>query len=29
MPSMQGRLTEEETADVVRYLASLKGIKTR
>lgn len=29
MPSMQGRLTEEETTDVVRYLASLKGIQTR
>jgi putative heme-binding domain-containing protein len=27
MPSMQGRLTEEETTDVVRYLASLKGIR--
>jgi putative heme-binding domain-containing protein len=29
MPSMRGRLTDEETADVVSYLASLRGIETR
>jgi mono/diheme cytochrome c family protein len=25
MPSVQGTLTDQETADVVAYLASLKG----
>jgi quinoprotein glucose dehydrogenase len=29
MPSYKGRISNEELADVVRYLASLKGIKTQ
>ena len=29
MPSASGRLTEEELADVVRYLASLRGIQAQ